>query len=444
MQTTKWIAAPAPCSPDMGPLDYRSVPPVSRELFAVLFRAHEPSVRRIARSAGVSRGDEDDVIQDVFLALHRAIGRGFDVSAPLSPWLKKTTYSKIRDRRALARCGREALHETGEIDAVDGGPSPEANVMVIDARRMVLELLDELRDDLRLVLVMSDADDMPMSEIVEILQIPEGTGYTRLRAARRDFEAAWNRRRDGQAPHAAALGIAPFLLLDARSLFAAERSVPDVAQALQDRAWSRLVDALGPGLQTAAAIAAAGTAAAVASAAASGATAAKGAAVLLTAKQIAIGVVLSVALGAVLHAVLRPESDAPALVAIAPETARGAAALASGSASASVTVTDAQTLAAAASATTTAANHEPDAGPVIVDNAAVEKAMLQRARSALGRAALARDERARARELAVALSALSEHARRFKLPLFTEERDDLQRQALLLQQAQSIPDGGPP
>jgi hypothetical protein len=81
---------------------------------------------------------------------------------------------------------------------------------------------------------------------------------------------------------------------------------------------------------------------------------------------------------------------------------------------------------------------------VIVDNAAVEKAMLQRARSALGRAALARDERARARELAVALSALSEHARRFKLPLFTEERDDLQRQALLLQQAQSIPDGGPP
>ena len=321
----------------------------------------------MARGAGIHRTDEDDVIQEVFLALHRAIGRGFDVSAPLSPWLKKTTYSKIRDRRALARCGREALNETGEIDAVDGGPSPEANVIVIDARRMVLELLDELRDELRLVLVMSDADDMPMSEIAEILRIPEGTGYTRLRAARRDFEAAWNQRREAHAPHAAALGIAPFLLLDARSLFAAERSIPDVAQALQDRAWSRLVDALGPGLQGAAAIAAGGAAAAVASAAASGAT-----------------------------------------------------------------------------ATTTAASPEADAGLVIVDNAAVEKAMLQRARSALGRAALARDERARARELAVALSALSEHARRFKLPLFTEERDDLQRQALLLQQAQSIPDGGHP
>ena len=322
--------------------------------------------------------------------------------------------------------------------------------MLVDARQMVLELRDELRDELRLVLVMSDADDMPMSdaddmpmsEIAEILQSTEGTGYTRLRAARHDFEAAWNRRREAQAPHAAALGLAPFLLLDARSLFAAERSVPGVAQALQDRAWSRLVDALGAVLQGAAAIAAAGTAAAAASAAASGLIVAKGAGVLLTAKQIAIGVVLSVALGAVLHTVLRPAKDAPALVAISLEAARGAAARASGSASASVT--DTQTRAAVASATTAAASPETDAGAVIVDNVAVEKAMLQRARSALGRAALARDARARARELAVALSALSEHARRFKLPLFTEERDDLQRQALLLKQAQSIPHGGPP
>ena len=442
MQTTKWIEAPAPCSWDMGSTVPASAPcpPVSRELFTVLFRAHEPTVRRMTRGAGVRHTDEDDVIQEVFLALHRAIGRGFDVSAPLAPWLKKTTYSKISDRRALARCGREVLMEIGEIDAVDGGPSPEANMIVIDARRMVLELLDELRDELRLVLVMSDADDMPMSEIAEILKIPEGTGYTRLRAARREFEAAWNRRREPQAPHAAALGIAPFVLLDARSLFAAERSIPDVAQDLQDRAWSRLVDALGPGLQGAAAIAAAGTAAGAASAAAAGASAMKVAAVLLTAKQIAIGVVLSVGLGAGLHAVLRPANDASALVAISPEAARGAAALASVSAS----VPDTQTRPPVASATTTAVSPEADAGAAVVDNAAAEKAMLQRARSALGRAGLARDERARARELAVALSALSEHARRFKAPLFSDERADLQRQALLLQQARQIPDGGHP
>jgi RNA polymerase sigma-70 factor (ECF subfamily) len=444
MQTTKWIEAPAPCSWDMGSAVPSSppalFPPVSRELFTVLFRAHEPTVRRMTRGAGIHLSDEDDVIQEVFLALHRAIGRGFNVAPLLTPWLKKTTYSKICDRRALARCGREVLTEKGEIDAEDGGPSPEANMMTIDARRMVLELLDELRDELRLVLVMSDADDMPMSEIAEILKIPEGTGYTRLRAARREFEAAWNRRREEQAPHAAALGIAPFLLLDARALFVAERSIPDVAQDLQDRAWSRLVDTLGPGLQGAAAIAAAGAAAAVASAAASGATATKGAAVLLTAKQIAIGVVLSVALGAVLHAVLRPANEAPALVAISPEAARAVAA-----ALPPALVTETQTRAPVASATASAASLEADAGAPIVNEEAIEKAMLQRARSALARAALATDPKVRARELAVALSALNEHEkRRFKEPQFLDELADLQRQARLLQQARQIPDGGHP
>jgi RNA polymerase sigma-70 factor (ECF subfamily) len=393
----------------------------------------------MTRGAGIHLSDEDDVIQEVFLALHRAIGRGFDVAPLLTPWLKKTTYSKISDRRALAHCGREVLTKKGEIDAEDGGQSPEATMMTIDARRMVLELLDELRDELRLVLVMSDADDMPMSEIAEILKIPEGTGYTRLRAARREFEVAWNRRREEQAPHAAALGIAPFLLLDARSLFAAERSIPDVAQDLQDRAWSRLVDTLGPGLQGAAAIAAAGAAAAVAGAAASGATVAKGAAVLLTAKQIALGVALSVSLGAALHAVLRPATDASALVAISPEAARAAAALPSASASVS------ENRAPIASATVSPASPEADAGAPIVNEEAIEKAMLQRARSALARAALATDPKLRARELSVALSAVNEHEkRRFKEPQFLDELADLQRQALLLQQARQIPDGGHP
>jgi RNA polymerase sigma-70 factor (ECF subfamily) len=392
----------------------------------------------MAQRAGIHAADQADVIQDVFLALHRAIGRGLDVSAPLGGWLKRTTFRRAKDFRKLARCGREVLTPKGEIDAADGGPSPEANMVAIDARRLVLELLDELPDELRLVLVMSDAEEMPMSEIAEVLEIPEGTGYSRLRAARRDFEAAWTRRREQQAPSAAALGIAPFLLFTAASLLdLAERSTPDDAPDLHDRAWSRLVDALGPALQDAATLAAIGGAAAAAGAAAKGATVAKGAAVLLTAKQIAIGVVLSIGVGAALHAVLRPANAAPDPVAITREAARAAAALPSGPVS--------ETPAPVASAAASAASAEADAGAPIVDNAADEKVMLQRARSALGRAALARDASTRARELAAALSALNDYdRRRFKQPLFSEERADLERQARLLQQAKLIQDGGPP
>lgn len=440
MQLTKWIEAPTPSPWGMGTPPPAPPPlrPVSRELFAVLFRAYEPDLRRMVRRAGVNVADEGDVIQEVFLALHRAIGRGLDLSTPLTGWLKRTTYRKAKDRRALARCGREVLTLKGEVDAEDGGPSPEAIMVAMDARRLVSELLDELPEELRLVLVMSDADDMPMSEIAEVLEIPEGTGYSRLRAARRDFAVAWDRRREQDAPRAAALGIAPFMLFDAASLFAAERSIPDpdVAPDLQDRAWSRLVDALGPGLQEVAAGAVAGGAAAAAGAAAEGATAAKSDAVLLTAKQIAMGVVLSAVVGAGLYAALRPVNDAPATAAITRDAARGAAAaLPSGSVS--------EDRAPVASATAWPTSPGVDAGAAMSSEQA-ERHVIQRARAALGRAALGGDDRARAREVAAALAALDEHERRFKSPLLGDARDALRRQAQLFERAHTSQDGGQP
>lgn len=437
MQLTKWIGTPAPSPWDMGfpAPPSPALPPVVRELFAVLFHAHYPEVRRMARGAGIPAADEGDVIQDVFFALHRAIGRGLDLSAPLTGWLRKTTFRKARDQRALARCGRELLMAEREIEAADEGESPEAATMAaIDVRRLVLELLDELPDDQRLVLVMSDAEDMTMSEIAEVLEIPEGTGYSRLRAARRVFETAWNRRRDEEAPRDVALGIAPFLLFNASSLFdVAARSTPDVVPAHQALAWSRLVDALGPALQGATAVAVGGAAAA-AGAAAKGATTAK-AAVLLTVKQIAI-VVVSACVGAAVYAALDPPKGAPDATTITRDNARSAAAaLPSGAGS--------DTRAPVASATAAPAIPEADAGAAI-DIEQAERNLIQRARAALGRASLTTDARTRARELAAVRAALDEHEKRFKSPLLSEMRDALRRQALLLQQAHTTQDGGQP
>ena len=436
MQLAKWIGTPAPSAWGMESPPPPPLPPVQRELFAVLFRTHAPDVRRMAQRAGVHAADSADVTQEVFLALHHAIGRGLDVSAPLEAWLKKVTFRRANGLRKRARCGREMLTPQGDIYAEDGGPSPEANMVAIDVRRLVLELLDELPDELRLVLVMSDAEEMPMSEIAEVLEIPEGTGYSRLRAARRAFEAAWNRRREAQASSAVTLGIAPFLLFDAQSLFdVGARSLPDESPELHDRAWARLVDALGPALQDAATLAAVAGAAAAAGAAAKGATVAKGAAVLLTAKQIAIGVVLSVGLGAGLHALLRPAHAAADDVAITRDAAHGAAALPSASVS--------ETRAPVASATAAPVSPEVDAGAAI-DIEQAERNVIARARAALARAALAQDNKARAHDLAGALAALDEHERRFKSPLLAEAREAMRRQALLFQQAHTNYDGGQP
>jgi hypothetical protein len=259
-----------------------------------------------------------------------------------------------------------------------------------------------------------------MSEIASVLEIPEGTGATRLRAARLAFEKAWARWREKQAPRAVALGMASFLLLDAQSLLAMERSIPVAPPGVNDRGWARLVDALGPGRQGPAAFAAAAGAAA---AAAKGATAAKVIAAL-AAKQIAI-IVVSACVGAGLYAALGPERE-PYSMAISRDSARTAAALPSGS------VSEPRALMASATAAPTSPQADPD---MVIDAEEAERNLIQRARAAIGRAAFASDNKTRAREIAAVRSALDEHERRFKSPQLIGDRDMLRRQVLLFEQA---------
>ncbi|MFS8065425.1 MAG: sigma-70 family RNA polymerase sigma factor, partial [Byssovorax sp.] len=146
--------------------------PAADETFEGLVCGNASRVRRLVRRAGVPAADEMDVIQEVFLALHLAVGRGLNIALSLGDWLKKITYRIARDRLKLAYHARELLTEEGEIEPQDEGASPEEHMQRIDVRHLVGAVLDDLPPHLRLVLVMSDADEMPMSEIAEVLEIP--------------------------------------------------------------------------------------------------------------------------------------------------------------------------------------------------------------------------------------------------------------------------------
>ena len=71
-----------------------------------------------------------------------------------------------------------------------------------EAKRLVDRALDVLDDDKRAVFVLHDLDDTSVPEIARVLGIPEGTAYTRLRAARAEFTAAVRRlQRQQQQQH---------------------------------------------------------------------------------------------------------------------------------------------------------------------------------------------------------------------------------------------------
>lgn len=405
-----------------------SPPPVSGKPFEGLVRDNTARVLRLVRQTGVREANEKDVLQEVFLALHLAIGRGLSVSTPLYPWLKKTTYRIARDHMKLACNAREKLTEEGDIAPQDEGPSPEDHMEKIDVRRLMNEVLDELPSSLRLVLVMSDADDMPMSEIAEVLEIPVGTGYSRLRAARRLFASAWKKHCEEQMSHAA-YGIAPILLF-------LDRGNPELPDGYEDQVWNRLVDALGPKLSWGGAGPAVGATAGAAAATGAALGAVKSAGVHLTAMQIALGVVASALAGAGLYALLGALRADPSQAMSRNDTLPVAMAFTQPSnASPSTLLPSAPATATTSPATATSAP---------LDEESIERTVLERARGALGRAAIAPNAQVREQEIAKARAAIAEHERRFPGAEYAQQRSQVRQQILAYQSALKALTGGHP
>lgn len=311
----KWIRHARPSSKGMGSPPPQPPPPRT-DPFRLLYDTYAPIVLRLAQHL-VPGADVPDIVQRVFLALHLAVGRGLDTSRSLRGWLRDVTFRTARDDRELAHHASEVLSAPGSIEAADEAPSSEERMETIDVHVVTNSVLDALRPELRIVLVMSDIEEMTMPEIAALLVIPVGTGYTRLRAARAAFKAAWNERR--ATGHAAVL---PFALWEPHDLLHGARADPRMPAELMDQMWRRVVDALGSGLAGAGVAGAAGAALA--------ATTAKAGAVL-TAKQAALGAVVAVLVGVGLHAAVESIGEkppAPALVVIASHDKAPAAAVA--------------------------------------------------------------------------------------------------------------------
>jgi RNA polymerase sigma-70 factor, ECF subfamily len=152
--------------------------------FREVFDGHYDYVFSSLRRLGVSMGDLDDVVDEVFLRVHAKLDT-YDPERPMRPWLFAFAFRAASDYRRLARHRGVAL---APFDR-DPGPSPEDVAMRRDTGRLVHAALDALSLNARAVLVMHEIDGMDMKEIAQALDIPLNTAYSRLRLARGTFEA---------------------------------------------------------------------------------------------------------------------------------------------------------------------------------------------------------------------------------------------------------------
>jgi RNA polymerase sigma-70 factor (ECF subfamily) len=165
--------------------------------FDDVYRDHFAFVWRSARRLGVAEGALDDVVQEVFVVVHRRLA-SFEGRSSLRTWLFGITLRVARDhRRAAARRSPGGQVDPDTLRATSA--SPCESVEKAEAVRLLHQLLDELDDERREVFVMCELEQMPMPDVAATLGINANTGSARLRAARQSFEAALARHRAREA-----------------------------------------------------------------------------------------------------------------------------------------------------------------------------------------------------------------------------------------------------
>lgn len=151
----------------------------------------------ILRRLGVFERELEDAVHDVFVVFHRRMA-DFDDTRPARPWLAGIATRVASDFRRRAVHRREQV--TDEVEGPPRAPRQEAELEANDARRLVRRALEGLDQDRRAVFVLCDLEGYKVPEIAELLEVPLNTAYSRLRLARRDFEAAVRALREGGAP----------------------------------------------------------------------------------------------------------------------------------------------------------------------------------------------------------------------------------------------------
>ncbi len=144
----------------------------------------------------------EDVFQETFLQLF-ASRESFDVDRPLRPWLFTIAANKAKD--ALRKMQRHssmslgAIADSGDVTVDDVvnilssyKTTPSDEVTKDETARRVREIIAEMPENLRGILILAYFEQFSYKHMAEILSIPIGTVKSRLHTAVMHFTKKWN------------------------------------------------------------------------------------------------------------------------------------------------------------------------------------------------------------------------------------------------------------
>ncbi|MFY0531779.1 RNA polymerase sigma factor [Nannocystis pusilla] len=215
--------------------ELRAEAPVAGASFDALFREHFGFVYRNLRRLGVPPAAVEDAVQEVFLVVLRR------PDAPITSvrgWLYGIARRIAwRQRRSAGRQNRLAQALADEAPpALDGAVA----VAEREAAALLERFLGRLDEDKRVVFLLAELEQMTAPEIARALEVKENTVYSRLRAARQEFDRTFARvrLRERRSTGEAALDEQALLLSRARR-------AGEPNPATRQRVWLALIAGAG-------------------------------------------------------------------------------------------------------------------------------------------------------------------------------------------------------
>ena len=159
---------------------------------------HLDAVYRFALRLSGNPDRAEDLVQETFLRAYGSWGqykRGTAAKSWLFTICRNVFLRRVERSQRHDEIVREQVDRTGpgldpinpvwaSVEGVD--PEGEFFASIVDER--IIEAIDELPDEYRTAVVLSDVEGLPYAEIAELLDVPVGTVKSRLFRGRRQLQ----------------------------------------------------------------------------------------------------------------------------------------------------------------------------------------------------------------------------------------------------------------
>jgi RNA polymerase sigma-70 factor (ECF subfamily) len=154
-----------------------------------IYREHGQFIWLSLQRFGVRVADLDDLAQDVFMVVHRKLSH-LDPRGPITPWLFGICMRIAANYRRRRRWKVEVSSSGRDHNRAAELPLADDLIIKAEDRELAERALATLDVGKRAIFVMFEIEELPCAEIAWLMNVPVGTVYSRLHAARRQLNKA--------------------------------------------------------------------------------------------------------------------------------------------------------------------------------------------------------------------------------------------------------------